>query len=200
MYIPYARLPETGVVGMHLKWTATVFPLAVLGLMTAERLATFLLGIHPSEAALWAVSLELRSIFRYPAGWMETATGGSIALQVAMPALLAMLLLTAMRTRYWTTLSFLVNHVVLIFVVTTAMAAGGNTIASSGGSFLESGRLLVSASLRFETFHYAVMAIGFLGCASCHYLFLAQKSARDRTVAVALKALAFSLEGKRPAR
>lgn len=185
---------------MRSKWLGLVFPFSVLGLMAAERLATFLLGNHPSSPALWAASIELRSIFRHSADWLEFGTGGTVALQFCVLAALAALLTLAMGTRRWATLSFLVNHAVLLFVATAAVLANGNTIASLDGSIFSSSGWLIARSIRLDAFQYVVLALGAAGCVACHYLFLAQKAASHQAVAIALKQLAFSLEGRRSAR
>jgi hypothetical protein len=185
---------------MRLKWLGLVFPLGVLGLMAAERAATFLLGSHPSSAMLWATSLELRSIFARSAGWLELAGGDFISVQLAMIAALALALLFMMRLRGWATFSFLINHTALIMVGLAALLASGNRIASSGAPFVDSGELLLSGSLGLSAFHYALLAFGAAGCASCHYLFLSQKAASQRAVALALSELALNLEGRRAIR
>jgi hypothetical protein len=109
-------------------------------------------------------------------------------------------LLFAMGSRRWAAFSFLVNHAALLFVGMAALLASGNTIASSGGSILLTGNYLLVSSLQLDPLHYAVLAFGLSGCAFCHYLFLAQKSASDRVLASALKRLAFNLEDRRGAR
>jgi hypothetical protein len=185
---------------MRLKWLGLVFPLGVLGLMAAERVATVMLGSHPSSAILWATSLELRSVFARSAGWLELAGGDVISVQLAMIAALALALLFIMRLRGWATFSFLINHAALIMVGMAVLLASGNRIASSGTPFVDSGELLMSGSLGLSAFHCAVLAIGAAGCACCHYLFLSQKVASQRAVASALSELALNLEGRRAAR
>ena len=185
---------------MRWKWLGLVFPLLVLGLMAAERLATFLLGLAPSSAALWQASLELRAIFRGSAAWLEFGSGGVMALQLCALVALAALLTLAMGTRRWATLSFLVNHMALLFVATAAVLASGSRIASSDGSFLASSGWLLSGSIGLDALQYAVLALGLAGCAACHWLFLAEKAAGHRAVIEALGELAFSLEGRRSAR
>src|SRR4051812_45655495 len=101
---------------MRQKFLAAMFPLAVLGLMAAERLVTWLLGSFPSSPALWAASLALRSMFRDSANWLEAGSGSSMTVQIGLLTALVALLLFAMRARRWTTLSFLVNHAALLLV------------------------------------------------------------------------------------
>ena len=185
---------------MRLKYLAVIFPMTIIGLMTAERLATCMLGSYPAEPALWAISLELRSLFRDSASWLEAGTGGAISLQIGLLGAMSAVLLFAMGTRRWATFSFLVNHAALLFVGIAALFATGSTVASSSGSMLTKGNYLLASSMQLDTLHSVVLALGLVGCASCHYLFLAQKAASDRVVAIALKELAFNLEGRRGAR
>jgi hypothetical protein len=185
---------------MRQKYLAVVFPITIIGLMLAERLATFLLGSHPAEPALWAISLELRTLFRVSAGWLEIGTGDSIIMQIGLLIAAIAILFLAMGTRRWATLSFLVNHAALLLVGTAALMASSSTIASSGGPLLMSGHFLFTGVLQLSAFHSVVLTLGLVGCASCHYLFLAQKAANERVLAIALKKLAFNLEGRRAAR
>ena len=185
---------------MRHKYHAIIFPMTIVGLMVAERLATFLLGSYPSEPALWAISLELRSLFRGSATWLETGTGDSIIIQIGLLIATIAILLLAMGTRRWATFLFLVNHAALLFVGVTALMASGSTTASASGPLLMSGHFLFTGVLQLNAFHSIVLALGLAGCASCHYLFLAQKSANERVLVIAMKELAFNLEGRRGAR
>lgn len=185
---------------MRLKWLAMIFPLTVLGLMAVERLATFQLGGYPSSALLWALSIELRSIFRDSANWLELGSGHSVALQLGFLAAVCGGLLATMRVRRWAALAFLVNHAAFAFVALAVLVANGRTIASSGTPFVDSGYWLLSGSMRLDAFHYAVLGLGLMGCAACHYLFLAQKRAGHAAVVAALRELAFNLEDRRAVR
>jgi hypothetical protein len=75
--------------------------------------------------------------------------------------------------------------------------AGGASIASAG-AFVSGEESLIVGSLQLSHLHYAVLGLGLLCCAWCHYAFLSQKLARDRAVASALRALALDLDDKRP--
>jgi hypothetical protein len=185
---------------MRQKYLAVVFPITIIGLMLAERLATFLLGSHPAEPALWAISIELRTLFRVSAGWLEIGTGDSIIMQIGLLIGAIAILFLAMGTRRWTTLSFLVNHAALLLVGMAALVASSSTMASSGDSMLTKGHYLLAGSLQLDAFQCVVLVLGLVGCASCHYLFLAQKATNERVLAIALKELAFNLEGRRAAR
>ena len=136
---------------MRLKYLAVIFPMTIIGLMTAERLATCMLGSYPAEPALWAISLELRSLFRDSASWLEAGTGGAIILQIGLLGAMSAGLLFAMGTRRWATFSFLVNHAALLFVGIAALFATGSTVASSSGSMLTKGNYLLASSMQLDT-------------------------------------------------
>jgi hypothetical protein len=184
---------------MRLKYLAAVFPVSLLGLMMAERLATFLVGVFPSKPALWAISIQLRSLFLDTSSFLAGGTMHSITLQLAVLAALGVLVLMLMRARSWPALAFLVNHGALLLVA-AALLATGSTIASSGGSPLEPGHWLLANARLLDAFQCAVLLAGFAGCACCHYLFLTQRLNRDSVLAVALKELTLDLGRRRSRR
>jgi hypothetical protein len=167
--------------------------------MIAERLATFLVGIFPSKPALWAISIQLRSLFLDTSSVLAAGTMHSITLQLAVLAGLGVLVLMLMRARSWPTLSFLVNHGALLLVAAAALLGTGSTIASSGGSPMEPGHWLLANARQLDAFQCTVLIVGFAGCALCHYLFLTQRSNGDRALATALRELALD-RGRRRGR
>lgn len=175
---------------MRLKHFATLFPLGILALMVAERLATFLVGVFPSVPALWAISVQLRWLFRFTTGLLADMALHSISLQIAIVAGLGGLVLLLARTRSWASSAFLVNHLMLLLVGASVLLGRDSTIASTNGSPLAQGHWLMVGSLELGPFQYCLLIAGLAGCASCHYLFLSQKAGRDRDVALALKELA----------
>jgi hypothetical protein len=174
--------------------------LGVLGLMAIERLATFLVGLFPSSPALWAVSLQLHSLFRRTSALLADATMHSISLQFAVLAGLAAMVVLAMNSRSWATLSFMVNHAALILVAVAVLVGTGSDIASTNGSPLEQGSWVTINWLRLGLFQYTLLVAGVAACACCHVMFLAQLAERDRARALALKELALEHRGKRRLR
>ena len=177
---------------MRLKHIAAAFPIGILALMAAERIATFLVGSFPSVPALWAISMQLRRLFHLTSGLLADVGMHSISLQIAIVAVLGAAMLLVMRTRSWASTAFLVNHMMLLLVGASILLGTGSTIASANGSPLEQGQWLLIRSFQLSAFQYGLLLAGLAGCASCHYFFLRQRADADRVVGLALKELSMS--------
>lgn len=175
------------------------FPILLLGLLAAERVATFLLGMHPSNMALWAASMELRSLCRVISNWLELAAGGSLLLQGAMIAALAAAICLSAMTRRGAAVSFVVNHGALLLVGAATMLANGADFASSDPTMIAPLSFIPYQRLHVGWLHGMVFAIGLLGCLSCHVAYLAQARRRERAVTDRLRELALGLADRRSA-
>jgi hypothetical protein len=184
---------------MRSKHLAAAFPIGILALMAAERVVTFLVGQFPSVPAFWALSMELRWLFRFTTGPLADLGLHSISLQIAIVGLLGMSMVLIMRARSWASGAFMVNHMTLLLIGASVLLGTGSTIASAAGSPLEQGQWLLLRSFELSAFEYCLLVVGLAGCASCHYLFLSQRSERDRAVALALMELAIE-PGRKPGR
>ena len=131
---------------MRLKYLAAAFPVGILALMAAERIATFLLGEFPSVPVLWAISTQLRWLFQFTSGPLADIGLHSISLQLAIVVGLVMTMALIMRARSWASAAFLVNHIALILVGVSVLLGTGRTIASATGSPLEQGQWLLLRS------------------------------------------------------
>jgi hypothetical protein len=148
----------------------SVFPITFLGLLVAERLTTFLLGTYPSEPGLWQAWLELRAIFR-PLSLALDAAVGSLALQVCLIAMGAVLILVAAFSRKHVAIGFLLNHAALIVAIASILLSGDRRVASSG--FVDANSEF-GLALQYSQLAMVVVAAGIAACAYCHLAFLAE--------------------------
>lgn len=181
------------------RFVSAGFPVFLLGLLAAERVAAWLLGIYPSSAALWAASLELRSLFRDCANWLEGVSGHSLILQIGMLATVAVAVLAATSLRCWAALSFLANHAALILVAAMTVLSAAATVASSSPDLAPT-EYLLKGGLQLAWTQLFVLALGLLACLACHLAVLAEARGREQHISSALRELAFDLEGRRLAR
>lgn len=182
---------------MRLKYLGAAFPLFVIALMAAERLATVLLGSDPSNPALWAASLELRSIFRMSSLWLADISGHSMVAQLLVLVAGAMAVVCLMGARTWPTFSFLLNNGTLALLAVAALLSSGSIIASSGEISLAS--LQVPANWPEVTWlHWCVLGVGLAGCVSSHFVLLTRHNASRRAVAGEIRALAATVRDSRP--
>lgn len=183
---------------MPSKYLGVVFPLFVLALMAAERLATVLLGVDPANPALWAASLELRSIFRMSSLWLADMSGHSMVVQLSALVAGAMAVVAMMSARTWPAISFLLNNGTLALLAVAALVSSGSIIASSGEVSLVS--LQLPAKWPEVTYlHWCVLGVGLLGCASSHVLLLTRHNASRGAVVAEIRALAATVRDSRQA-
>jgi hypothetical protein len=183
---------------MQSKCLGAVFPLFVIALMAAERLAAVLLGSDPGNPALWAVSLELRSIFRMSSLWLAGLSGHSMIVQLALLIVAGTAVVATMSARTWPTISFLLNNGALALLVVAALVSSGSIIASSGEVSLMSLQLPASWP-EVTSLHWCVLGVGLLGCVSSHMLLLTRYSASRRAVVKEIRALAATVLDNSPA-
>jgi hypothetical protein len=180
-------------------YAAIGFPILLLGLLAAERIATFLLGMHPSSTALWAASMELRSLCRVISNWLELVAGGSLVLQVMVIVAIAAAICLCAVTRRGAAVSFVVNHGTLLLFGAATMLANGADFASSDPTIIAPLSFIPLHGLHVGWLHGAVFAMGVLGCLSCHAAYLAQARRKERVVADRLRELALGLADRRSA-
>jgi nitrate/nitrite transporter NarK len=178
-------------------FAAVSFPLLLIGLLMAERIATFFLGLHPSSMALWAASVELRALCRVITNWLELATGGHLILQTILIAVVAIAIWQLARTRHGSAVSFVVNHGALLTVGAATMLANGASFASVDPVASAPLSFVPFQSLHVGWLHGVVFAIGLMGCLSCHYSYLDKARGRERAVKARLTELSLGLEGRR---
>ena len=181
----------------HQTFAAVSFPLLLIGLLVAERIATYLLGLHPSSIALWVASVELRAVCRVATNWLELATGGHLMLQVILLATIAISICRLTWTRHGSAVSFLVNHGALLTIGAATMLANGASFASVDPVASARFSFAPLQSLHVGWLHGVVSAIGLMGCLSCHYSYLAKARDRERAVRASLAELSLGLAGRR---
>lgn len=180
-------------------YTAIGFPLFLITLLAAERIATFLLGIYPSSIALWAASIELRSLCRIITSWLELATGGSLFLQFILIAVLAISVCLFAQTRRGPAISFVINHGALLMVGAATMLANGVDFASSDPNTIAPLSFIPYHSLHLNWLHATVFATGLSACLYCHIIYIAELRRRTGAVSARLRELSLGLADKRSA-
>jgi hypothetical protein len=164
----------------------TIFPLALLALAAAERTATLLLGLYPSSPAMWAVWAELRAPLRDVLPMLDS--GHPASLQMAAILAAATLVLAAASTRRWTRWTLLVNHVALAVCGISVIVTVRSSVVSAG-LFDATTETLFAVNGQFTALHLALLTLGTLSCAACHYAFLAGPRRAAGVVALRLAQL-----------
>ena len=172
------------------------FPVLLLTAISAERIATFLLGHYPSIPALWAASVELRSFDRLFSDWLDVASSGIFSIQIAVLAVAALFVcILPIKGRY-ASVHFLINHLALVSLVGSTLISSGGTFATIGPAASVSFKLVQIHSLHLAWSQVAVLSSGLLGCACCHLLFVSRMR-KTTAVAAALTSLSLGLERRR---
>ena len=164
----------------------TIFPLALLALAAAERTATLLLGLYPSSPAMWAVWSELRAPLRDVLPMLDAGHPASLQMAVILAA--ATLVLAAAWTRRWARWTLLVNHVALIVCGISVIVTARSSVVSAG-LFDSTTETLFAVNGQLTALHLAMLALGTLSCAACHYAFLAGPRRAAGVVALRLAQL-----------
>lgn len=164
----------------------TVFPLALLAIAGAERTATLLLGLYPSSPAMWTVWAELRAPLRDVLPMLDA--GHPVSLQMAVILATAMLVLAAAWTRRWARWTLLVNHVALIVCGISVVVTARSSVVSAG-LFDATTETLFAINGQLTTLHLAMLTLGTLSCAACHYAFLSGPRRAAGVVALRLAQL-----------
>jgi hypothetical protein len=146
------------------------FPAVLLAMLAAERTATFLLGVFPSDPRMWAIWLELRAPFRDLVSFLDA--GHSISLQmsiiVAFMAALGLCLVAQSRVRWL----FLMNHIAVLVLGISALVAAKQSIVANG-LFDATSDALFAVNVHTTSLHAAMLLLGSISCAACHYAYFA---------------------------
>ncbi|RUM96367.1 hypothetical protein EET67_18645 [Pseudaminobacter arsenicus] len=148
----------------------TIFPLSFIGLLSLERLSTYLVGLSPSSTFLWQASLELRALFRDLSNKFDLITGHSLLLQALMLFGCVVIICLTTQVRRWSAFSFLANHVTLLVAGVATMLAANFKVASSGITDAAGSMIWSSAEPSMTWLQLTVLATGILSCIWCHYL------------------------------
>jgi hypothetical protein len=155
-----------------------IFPASLLALLAAERISTYLLGLHPSEAVLWQVSFELRALFRDLSNVFDTAAAHSMRLQLLFLAGCALPLLLIAGSRRWAAWAFLANHAALIVVATAVVVATNFQVANFGFTDPDGSSASFVSGSGMTWLQMTVLAFGVASCMLCHFVFLSNACAK----------------------
>lgn len=165
----------------------SLFPTIILGLLIAERTATFLVGHYPASATFWWASLELRVIFRHFSNWFGELLGYSFALQILLliAAIGAVCQLALARRSIW---SFLANHAALLAAATSMVFSGGS-IQANLGQWDRGGDAYLTVILQPTLLNGSLLLLGIASCAYCHFAFLSDARRRYSALSARLSEL-----------
>ena len=161
------------------KISFVAFPLLLIVMIALERAASHLLILYPDNWQLWLASVELRSIFRFPANLLDAATGFSISAQalILIGALIAALV--ALRICR-PALSFLINHACLLAILAAISIEGLPSVAGIGPEGWLGDATRFGLALELTALKISILAVGVAGCILCHQSILRQARHRRR--------------------
>ncbi|TGQ66102.1 hypothetical protein EN829_022575 [Mesorhizobium sp. M00.F.Ca.ET.186.01.1.1] len=165
------------------------FPAFVLLALTAERVATVLLGTYPASPAMWFVWLELRPLATMFWQQVDLYLGGTMAVDAAILAAAAIIFWMACRTRKSAAFFFLANHLALLFAGLMMAVGGHSETASTIAAFAPPSTFPFSLMVDFTWENSLVLTLGFAACAYCHVAYLSETRQRAEALAVRLMAL-----------
>jgi hypothetical protein len=154
------------------------FPLVLVLVLLLERMTTYLLGVIPSNPALWWLWLELRPLFR-PL-WLDVESLGLRSMNIQAAGILALtalfvVLAAGKRGRFW---GFLGNHMALLFVASCVWVASAGQIAAVGAHPMEFGTSVALAHMSWLAL--LLVSTGLAGCGLCHLSYLRPMAAGKR--------------------
>jgi hypothetical protein len=161
------------------------FPTLLLTLVAAERSSTYLLGIYPTEPAMWRIWLELRPQLRLISDQLDLVTGYSLSLQALLLLLTGMAVIFALKLRKSDMVLFLANHLALVITAMGTILAAGARVAGPGLAYFSADNSAVIAGLPTTWLQIAVLLAGTGCCAFCHYIYLVE--ARHRSSALSIR-------------
>lgn len=164
------------------------FPAFILMILAAERMATMLLGTFPASPAMWRIWLELRPLSAMFWQQVDLYLGGSMALDAAILAAVAMVCWSACRMRRAAAF-FLANHVALLFAGLMIASSSHSQTASTVAAFPMSNGLQFALGVDFTWQNSLVLVLGVAACAYCHVAFLRETRLRAESLALRLMAL-----------
>jgi hypothetical protein len=159
------------------------FPIILLCLLAAERIATILLAYFPFKAEIWHGWSLLHSAFGEFWRVVGPTTGDSFGLQLILVGICIVLSLLASRTRRWVTFGFLANHAALILAGASTLAAARPALSMVDFDTLPEASLKITSS--FSPLQISILTIGVTSCAFCHLVFWLE--ARHRRAPIELQ-------------
>lgn len=164
------------------------FPALILGILAAERMATFLLGIYSASPAMWRIWLELHPLATVFWQQVDVYLGGSMVLDCAIvvAALVACWLASSTRKQ---APFFLANHLALLFAGLMIATGSHSETASTIAAFTAPSGLQFSLTVDLSWQNSLMLVLGFAACVYCHIAFLTEARQRAEQRATRLIAL-----------
>ena len=167
----------------------TAFPLALVGVLAAERFALLSLGADPGSAAAWEFWLNLHTTFGRVWQAIEPILGGSIFSHLLGLLLVAAVVVLAANSRRWPSYSFLCNHAALIAAVASSLLGTQAKVTSLAAEFTSSGHWAVTWAAQFSSAQLLMLFGGLASCLLCHVAVLRHLGSRSAPVALRIRML-----------
>jgi hypothetical protein len=167
----------------------TAFPLALVGVLAAERFALLSLGADPGSAAAWEFWLNLHLAFGRVWQALEPILGGSVSSHLLGLLLVAAIVVLAANSRRWPSYSFLCNHIALIATVASSMLGMQARVSSIAGEFASPGHWAVTWAAQFSSAQLLMLFGGLASCLLCHVAVLRHLGNRSAPVSLRIRML-----------